>query len=117
MSKLNIIFSCYHLLSDSHQLHFAASERVSGNTQVSLVSRARNIWSRDVHSSEGAQGDVRGQDYEEQDHQLRTQVLTSTTGWTTHTNHWDIFVVHPVYKCLKSLTINFSVSTLLFPVR
>ena len=56
------------------KLFVTGGEWVSGNTQVSLVSRAGNIWSRDVHSSEGAQGDVRGQDYEEQDHQLWTGV-------------------------------------------
>ena len=53
---------------------FSASERVSGNPQVSLVSRAWDLRPRDVHEAEGAQGDVRGQDHEEQDDQLRAQV-------------------------------------------
>ena len=52
----------------------AASERVSGNTEISLVSRIRNLWFGDIHSSEGAQGNVRCEDHEEQNHQLWAQV-------------------------------------------
>ena len=46
-------------------------QRVPGDPQVPLVSGARNLRPRDFRTTEGAQGDVRGQDGEEQDNQLR----------------------------------------------
>ena len=48
-------------------------QRVSGDPQVPLVSGARDLRPRDVRSSAGTQGDVRGQDGEEQDDQLRAR--------------------------------------------
>ena len=46
-------------------------QRVSGDAEVPLVPRAGDLRPGDVHQAEGAQGDVGGQDHEEQDHQLR----------------------------------------------
>ena len=49
----------------------SASQRVSGDAKVPLVPGAGDLRPGDVHQAEGAQGDVGGQDHEEQDHQLR----------------------------------------------
>ena len=53
-------------------------QRVSGDAEVPLVPRAGDIRPGDVRAAAGAQGDVGGQDGEEQDHQLRARVRSVT---------------------------------------
>ena len=48
-------------------------QRVAGDPQVSLVSRAGDLWPRDIRPAAGSQGDVGSQNGEEQDHQLRAR--------------------------------------------
>ena len=48
----------------------SASQRVPGEPEVPLVPRAGDIRPGDVRAAAGAQGDVGGQDGEEQDNQL-----------------------------------------------
>ena len=72
--KNNILTFSFLCNNDNTVALFSASKRVTRNPQVSLVSRAWDLWPGDVHETEGAQGDVRRQDHEEQDDQLRAQV-------------------------------------------
>ena len=58
-------------------------QRVSGDAEVPLVPRAGDLRPGDVRAAAGAQGDVGGQDGEEQDHQLRARVRSVTIIITT----------------------------------
>ena len=53
---------------------FSASQRVPGEPEISVVSRARDLRSRDFRSAESSEGNVRGEGDEEQDYQLRAGV-------------------------------------------
>ena len=53
---------------------FSASERVPGEPEIPVVSRARDLRSRDFRSAESSEGNVRGEGDEEQDYQLRAGV-------------------------------------------
>ena len=46
-------------------------QRVAGDPQVPLVPRARDLRTGDVRTTESVEGDVGGEDGEEQDDQLR----------------------------------------------
>ena len=68
------MFITYYRINNLRIILFSASERVTRDPEVSLVSRVRNLRPGDLHQAEGPQGDVGRQDHEEQDHQLRAQV-------------------------------------------
>ena len=52
----------------------SASQRVPGEPEISLVSRAGDLRSGDFRSTESSEGDVRGEGDEEQNYQLRAGV-------------------------------------------
>ena len=53
---------------------FTASKRIPGDLEISVVPWARDLWSGNLHQTEGSEGNVGREDYEEQDNQLWAQV-------------------------------------------
>ena len=53
---------------------FLASEWVTRELEVYLVPWTRDIWTRYFRTPESAEGDVGGEDHQEQDHHLRAGV-------------------------------------------